>query len=53
MFSTDLKECPSCHMACPLTRPQCPMGAKWAAQEKKRKAEEAAKAQAKEKASDN
>lgn len=30
-------------MGCPLDRPQCPMGAKWAVQEKKRMAEEADK----------
>lgn len=52
MFSADLKFCPSCHMGCPLDRPQCPMGAKWAVQEKKRIAKEAAKADKKEK-SDN
>lgn len=49
MFSTELKFCPSCHMGCPLDRPQCPMGAKWAAQEKKRIAEEALKSDQKKK----
>lgn len=46
MFSTEMTECPSCHNACPLARPQCPMGVRWAKQMAREKEEAAAKAAA-------